>query len=322
LPPVQPPSAGLLLQQFVIPGVIVLIIVVVYLGLFQLVNWQTDPRIYVERIERGNEGSWQAASDLADRLRNPSDPAIRQDRLLATALAGLLDRELKSGQVHSNAVLLRIFLCRTLGEFTVDSGLPVLLKAAGPVNNEEQEIRVRYAAIEALALLANNTKDAGGLAHPNLIPTLVKAAGHSSSEVRLRTAFALGLIEDKSGQVTATLVELLRDPNPEPRFNAATALARQGHVACVPVLAEMLDPENLKLPPSVGEQPNDLEWYRALILRNALVATKQLREHNATADLSLLTGPIEQLQNHHVIYVRDAARETLSTLRGTPASTK
>jgi hypothetical protein len=48
LPPVEPPSAGFILQLFVIPGVIVTIIVLVWLLFNWLAQMGNDPQAYVD----------------------------------------------------------------------------------------------------------------------------------------------------------------------------------------------------------------------------------------------------------------------------------
>src|SRR4051794_34912574 len=90
LPPVEPPSAGFILQLFIVPGVIVVIIVMVWLMFNWLVRQGSDPEAYIAALERNNEARWQAASNLADALRNDrSEEAalLKRDSRLATRLA-------------------------------------------------------------------------------------------------------------------------------------------------------------------------------------------------------------------------------------------
>src|SRR5690348_13895689 len=63
LPPVEPPSAGFIVQLFVIPAVIVAIIVVVWALFSWLAHTGSDPKAYVEAMKRDNESRWQAASN-------------------------------------------------------------------------------------------------------------------------------------------------------------------------------------------------------------------------------------------------------------------
>src|SRR5207302_1760136 len=99
---------------------------------------------------------WQAAVNLADALRNDrnkSNSQLKHDSKLAGQLSKILASEIEAGSMAEKPVTLRIFLCRSLGEFEVPDGLPVLVRAA-TVQRSESELPVRRAAIEALALLS------------------------------------------------------------------------------------------------------------------------------------------------------------------------
>ena len=70
LPPVEPPSAGFIIQLFVVPALIVLVIVAVWLTFTWLVR-RTTPEAIVQGLEHGpSVARWQRASELADMLRN------------------------------------------------------------------------------------------------------------------------------------------------------------------------------------------------------------------------------------------------------------
>lgn len=325
LPPVEPPSAGLLLQLFVVPAVIVLLIVVVYIGLFQLFTSQADPKVFVERIDRNNTGSWQAASDLADRLRNPADKEIRKDRELALAIAQILERELGEASLDKHEIEMRMFLCKALGEFEIDSGLPALLQAAGPPRrNEEKELRVRYAALEAIALTADRNRENGGLKHPKLIPTLLEASRAEQGQVRLRAAFAMGLVDDPQGKLRKRLLEMTHrdmERNADARYNAVIALARQGEPTVLGLLEAMLEPDAI----NVDRFDDDVhrQWYRALILKNALIGLRELKRQQPELDTGELLPLVDALKDYPAAEVKKTAQEVAAELRGeTPAKAK
>ena len=87
LPPVEPPSARFIVQLFVIPAAIVLVLVVAYLAFVQLpfgrlANGGRDVMDYVRSIKSTNEHRrWRSAQDLANLINN--DAGARQG--LATA---------------------------------------------------------------------------------------------------------------------------------------------------------------------------------------------------------------------------------------------
>ena len=133
MPPVEPPSAGFILQLFLVPGVIVVVVVMIYLLFSWLAHKGSDAKDLVRALGRNNEARWQAAFNLANDLRaerGSKNPALTNDPELAKDLADILDREIESGNTDQNSITLRIYLCRALGEFRVTKGLPALLKAA------------------------------------------------------------------------------------------------------------------------------------------------------------------------------------------------
>jgi len=315
LPPVEPPSAGFILQLFVVPGIIVVIIVMVWL----LFNWVArtgnDPQEYVRALKRDNVNSWQAAVNLANALGNPGPQgaALRQDSALARELAEMLDKELgkgaDAGSMKEQPLMLRYFLCKALGEFETPEGLPALVKAAG-THRSDEESEVRLAALQAIAVLAENMgrihpgKSLAGPdsaeieppATPGVDEVLLEASRDADPRVRGTAAYAMGVVGGE--KLTARLEAMLGDSNPDVRYNAATRLAAHGDAQAIGVLAEMLDPEE-----SAGvnaEKNEDLRPYkRALIVTNALRAVEQLHAKNSAADLSLVRDQLERLLAAH-----------------------
>src|ERR1700758_561593 len=78
LPPVEAPSAGFIVQLFVIPAVVVAVVIVVWLLFGKLAGGERDAREYV-RLLRGPGATWRNAFELASLIRNDaklaSDPA-------------------------------------------------------------------------------------------------------------------------------------------------------------------------------------------------------------------------------------------------------
>lgn len=291
LPPVEPPSAGFILQLFVVPGLIVVIIVMVWLMLNWLAHMGSDPQSYVKALERNNEARWQAAVNLANALRSDKGP-LKNDSKLASQLAGILDREIAAGSLKEGSITLRDFLCRALGEFNVPDGLPVLLKAASTQRGPE-EATVRRASLAAIALLAENVQKSGGtLANEQLDTTLLAAAGDSDPLVREVAAYAMGSVG--TPELDVKLRSMLKDSYANARYNAATGLARRGDAAVVPVLVEMLDPEEMA-GVEIEKDEDARDSKRAVIVINALRSTGQLAKANPAADLAPLVAAIEKL---------------------------
>ena len=136
----------------------------------------------------------------------------------------------------------RKYLARALGEFDVEDGTDVLLKAA-KTNRDPAEQKVRDAAIQAIAVRAYNLQRARSAAvsfrTPNWKPTLLQLAADTDPVIRFQTAYALGHIGTPAA--IKQLEVMVDDPDAGTRYNAAVALAHRGNVKSIDTLAEMLD---------------------------------------------------------------------------------
>lgn len=300
LPPVHPPGAGLIMQLFFIPMIIVTIIVTVWLMFSWLAHMGSRPDELVKDFEQLNEATWQKALTLANMLRDPSSSALRRDPRMAQRLASVLDRQIEVGQTDTGHVWFRMYLCRALGEFEVADGLPALLRAASEERAVE-DLEVRRAALQAIGLLVDRVGASTAQENDDLLPALERAAAErgdqpddrdARAKLRSTAAFVLGLLDGEAAG--DQLVRLASDPYPFVRYNAAVGLARQGDERAVPRLVEMLDPHNVELLKS-DESQTEVEWNRIHVMRNALRAAKQLAEKNAFADLSPLGSAVDEL---------------------------
>ncbi|HEX4143436.1 MAG TPA: HEAT repeat domain-containing protein [Pirellulales bacterium] len=296
LPPVEPPSAGFILQLFVVPGIIVVIIVMVWMLFHWVVRTGSDPHEYVLAMQRENDNSWQAAVNLANALRTPGTEGteLRQNAKMAGELAAMLASQIEAGSMKEQALELRYFLCKALGEFEIPTGLDALVKAAG-THRSDEETEVRLAALQAIAVLAENVArihPGESLATPEVERVLLEASSDADPRVRSTAALTAGVVGGE--ELSARLVAMLGDSNPDVRYNAAIRLAAQGDARAADVLAEMLDPDE-----SAGvdlEKIAELRPYkRALIVTNALAAGEQLLAKNPAADLSPVRRQLERL---------------------------
>jgi HEAT repeat protein len=317
LPAVEAPSAAFILQLFLIPLMIVSIVVLVWL----LLNWMAhmgrdNPQDLVAAISKGDDSSWQRAYELADLLRSP-DPrydALRRDTKLARQLADLLDRDLATparGDGDRVRVMRRMYLCRAIGSFDVPEGLPVLMRAAKE-ERDPVEVEVRYSALESITSLADRCGAASFRDNEEVMslllacsrepddggpPPVVADGGQATTyrphaEIRAIAAYALGVIG--GDEALARLKLMLRDAYANARYNAATGLARHGDPACLPVLKEMLDPENNQ---SARDESNerDKDRKRATVLINGVRAALTYAEASPRTDLSELKAALKSL---------------------------
>jgi hypothetical protein len=296
LPPVEPPSAGFIVQLFIVPGVIVLVVVMIWVLFNWLAQKGNDRDAFVRALARNNEARWQAAFNLANALRaerGARNPTLTTDRELARQLAGILQREIKEGSLEENPLTLRIYLCRALGEFKVADGLPALMEAASTVR-DEKEADVRRAALEGIALLAENAgPEEKELAENHELEELLLEAA-ADDDPRTRSVAAVALFAIGTPPMAEKLRFMLEDANPDVRYNAAARLAQRGDAAAVPVLLEMLDPRETA-GVEAEKHPEMRPFKRALITVNALRAAGQLADKNPDADLGALKASVQEL---------------------------
>ncbi len=300
LPPVEPPTAGFIMQLFFIPMIIVAIIVTVWLLFSWLAHMGSRPEELVKDLERLNDATWQKALTLAQLLRDPQNDSPRHNSELARRLASVLHAQLDAGQTDKDHIWFRIYLCRALGEFHVADGLGALLRAASQERVAE-ELEVRRAALQGIGILVDHVGAPTVQQNDEVLPVLTRAARdrsdspeewESRAKLRSTAAFVLGLLEgDEAGQL---LVALGSDPSPLARYNAAIGLARRGDQRAVPRLVDMLAADRQELR-QLDQGETEIQWNRSHLMSNALRAGKQLAEKNPTADLAQLQTAVDAL---------------------------
>lgn len=330
LPPVQPPSPAFLMQLFVVPLVIVVAIVTVILLFNWLAHLGSRPQEMVDDLAKLNAGSWQKALTIANMLTDRQHAELRQDGRLAEQLAEVLSQQLDEGSSDPDRVKLRVYLCLALGVFEVPEGMPTLIRAAKQ-QNELADVEVRKTALEALARRADVSEPMrqSMQTDPDLMATLQEAsrefaeqppASDLAAQLRVRAAYTLGVL---GGQpATDLLAQLLADPEPAVRYNAATGLARHGDPRAVPRLVQMLEPQEID-----GKDPSGMaEFTAANVIKNALRASSQLAAANPEADLEPVRQAVRALideakSNERVGRgVEVEARQTLKLLETQPAT--
>jgi hypothetical protein len=243
LPPVEPPSAGFIIQLFVIPAIVVAVLIVVYLLFGRIAGGERSAHDYIQKI-KSDSGDWRSAFELASLIQN--DNRLANDPKLLGELTVLLATEL--GRKDSNPKL-NSYLALALGVFQTheargSSGksvdpLAVLALALAPGNDE----KLREAAAESLARHGARMK--GKLEHKGAVEALAAVAKDAErTELRQLATYALGFF---GGDASAeALRERVRDDEDRPvRYNAGSALARRGDPAAYDILREMLSSSDL-----------------------------------------------------------------------------
>jgi len=312
LPPVEPPSAGFLVQLFLVPAIIVGIIVSVWLAFHWLAQLGNDPQAAVRSLRRNTEGRWQAALNLANDLRGPGGAKLKADEALAGELAAVLADEVKSGRPggggHSaeQSRTLCVYLCRALGEFAVPAAAAPLVARAEATGDDE----IARAAVEALAVLATNLAAAGKqFADPAAVSAAVVGATQSEDPgLRSSATFALGVVGGEAAR--ERLETLCGDVVDDVRANAALGLARLGDAAAYETLAEML------ALPDVATRPGDDEsqaarYKRAMVVVNAIKGVGLLVDDSGEAPPGRIVTALEALRDDAIPDVRQGAAALL-----------
>jgi hypothetical protein len=264
LPPVKPPSAGFIVQLFLIPALIVMAVVAVWALFGRLADSGTDWGQLVAELGSGNEHRrWRAAQELAQLIRNDQlQPPIDRQPLSANpqvclALVKLLNESLGQTTTAQDDILHQEFLARCMGSLQDTSQtLPVLALAMQP----ERDVEVRKSALMAVTTIAGEKFDkamgfAGDgsdaddnlqrkpltepcLADAAVLEQLRVAAQDSEPVVRHLAAYALANVSGPRSM--EQLQVMLLDGDRRTRANAVMGLARNGVAAALPELQKLL----------------------------------------------------------------------------------
>ncbi len=240
LPPVEPPSAGFIVQLFLVPALIVSVVIGVYLLFGQLASSEQDWRKQLTDIRSDNPHvRWRGALGLAQMLQaDATADGVRlvENRDVATEMAGLLQDSLDRASASEDDFKQQEFLTRTLGLIDVhDVTFPVLVSAMNSVEDRE----VRKNAIASLATAANRLHEQGkSFDEGEIVAEIIAASGDSDSMIRHLATYSLGLFDAPAAE--ERLEVLLGHGDELTRMNAAIALARLGSLAGMPVFEGVL----------------------------------------------------------------------------------
>jgi HEAT repeat protein len=312
LPPVQPPSAGFILQLFVVPGLIVMAIVAVWLLFGKLAGNEQDWKGQLVELQHPNEHRrWRAALSLAQILKADQGAAgtgehLSRNREIAQTLAEVLAKELKSASQSDEELKYQAFLARTLGLFDLpDVVLPALVQAMQPGVDRE----VRKNAIGSIAVMADRMATSGDpLTQPGLTEALLRISQDNDPMIRQLSAFTLGLFADVATK--ERLEVMLDDANFDTRVNAAIALARRNSAQGVRVFVEVLESAT-----KARNAGSDDEYEQFVALKNCLKAVEEVREGFTPAERKELVALVEPIAaGFREPGIRIAAKNALSAL--------
>lgn len=268
LPPVTPPSAGFIVQLFLIPALIVMAVVAVWALFGKLADSDDDWKQLATELSSSNEHRrWRAALGLAQLLQNeqihpPQDQEpLAKNPLVVDSLTKLLSESLASTTITDDDIRHQEFLARTLAALDADEKtLPILAEGM----KDSRNIEVRKSSLMSIAAIAGRHFDdetgysaavAAGSAVPSISALRLPLAAPTVSDstvleqlrrcaqdpdpvVRHLAGYALGNV---SGPESLTQLRvMLNDGNRLAQANAAIGLARNGSVDGVPTMIQLL----------------------------------------------------------------------------------
>jgi HEAT repeat protein len=318
LPPVEPPTAGFVVQLFLLPALIIGVVVVVYLLFGRISGGHRNPAEYLADLRGANEERrWLAAHELALILQH--DKTWQDDQQFAGELAAELEAELDKPRSSDRGVQYQQYLASALGAFNSAVGLQALQRAI----QSDVAADIRAAAIWSLARLGDRLRDssAPGIQHEfvSIIPDLAAAGTDDDPGIRKLVAFALGAI----GRPEAIdgLVPLLNDTDREVCYNAANALARLGSTLSLERLEEMLDVEQLSEQFRERESgPTNTQAQIESVTLAALESLSQLLVRRPQSDLEPLRPRIERLAISGTAIVQTSAKKLLIKMAASSAT--
>lgn len=303
LPPVEPPSARFIMQLFVIPFLVVIVLVcfltLVYVLFGKLATGGRDAAEYVRAIRSENANRrWRAAYELASLIHNDAD--LARDPVLLGELTALLDEELSRPRGKGTPEVPQ-YLALALGSFETLEARPAagtadplatLARALEPSHPRE----VRVAAATSLSRQADRL--GGTLEDPRVVAALATSSADEDAEVRQRAAYALGYFDDPAASA-ALRARVSEDDDRTVRYNAAVALARLDDPAGVHVLREMLSTPDLEAvysaelreaPEEARRRIESIQIEAILTLQDAVQAGKSVVAREVRPDLLKLSG--------------------------------
>jgi hypothetical protein len=282
LPPVAPPSAGFIVQLFLIPALIVGVIVGIYLLFGLLASGELDWRQQVVDVRSANEHvRWRGALSLAQMLdadaqQGASGTGLSRNREIAAALTELFRDTMAQSPRDEEAHKQLEFVTKALGRLdSADVVLPVLLGAIDTDSDPELHKHV----LTAVAMIAGRAFERNApLDDASLVRRVIVLSEGADVLSRHQAAFILGLT--RVPEARARLEVLLQDGDLMTRANAAIGLARQKSTDGLPVFEEVFaDLAARPLDPSTATTDGRAQEYfeRYVLYSNCLKAIELLR---------------------------------------------
>jgi hypothetical protein len=317
LPPVEPPSAGFIVQLFVVPALIVVVVVGAWAAFGKLASSKQDLEHLVRELQSGNpQRKQRAALELAQLIRADEELGERGQRLVENAefarvISQLLRDGLNATSPSDEELQHQAFLARTLGFLDQPKiVLPVLVEALEPRFDSD----VRKVALGSITLIAGRLLESKDPLHEEAtVSALIGASRDNDPVFRQMSAYALGLLTNAESK--QQLRVLLQDRDDLTGVNAAIGLARRGSTEGLELFLTHFEKSTSKLDASQLEQLTAQE--RALriedkmrtepiVLKNAFKALtdlKQVLDNEQRVRVVQLVSPIAEAYPNMAIQI-------------------
>jgi len=261
---------------FVVPFIIAIFGVLIFLMLRILTIEPRTAQDYLHDVKiGGNTKRWQGAFELSKILANPG-MVPREERFVNDLISTFEYSEKERDD------RIRIYLALAMGR-TKDLRYATILEKT--LNDENEEILA--AVIYSLGLINS----------PTSLEQLLLMFEHESARVRHQVVVALGNYD--GDQVQIILKQALHDPEPNVRWDAAIALAKQKDDSGRRILLDLMDRKYLDSFPNID----------AVEQNQAILAA--IRSSRDILDDELRNVLLDLMENDLNMKIRQAARNTL-----------
>ncbi len=310
LPPVEPPSAGFIVQLFLVPALIVIVVLAVWVLFGRMASSDQDWQTLVAELRSDNtHRRWRGAHELAQLLQSDarqgdSGQQLARNPQIAGELTEMLRELLAESNPSDDVATQRVFLIRALRLLDAPNTVfPILVETI----DAQHENELRREGLESMAVVLGRE---GSAPDPpvmkNLLEAIVAASSDGDPLIRHRAAFALGLTSAPGAD--ERLVLLLKDSDAGVQLNAAIGLARKNSTAGFPVFKSVLEHANEPITPEGDPAALDAAQRQRLhaalrlkhdSLKNTLHAVTELAGRFSDEEKASLRPLIEPVSSEH-----------------------
>lgn len=319
LPPVQPPSAGFIVQLFLFPALIVMGVVAIWWMFGLIAAGEQDWRKLLQDLQSQNlmvrnRAMYGLAQVLdQDSRRGEQGQNLRNNREIARGLADQLSIELKKNSNSRDNVAIQEYLARALGMMdSLDAITPALQMALEP----QRDVDIRKSAVVSLSFIAGRAKERGEpISDTAIIDSLIQLSADPLPILRQSSAFALGLFQ--SPEAIHQLEVLLENSDPMTAVNAAIGLARSGSTKGFPVLRDsLITPAAVDTKAANATAATEASGDQFRVAKNVLKAVNELAPKFDPSQRDELMPLVEELASKHPeIRIRVDAEAALNSLK-------